>query len=433
MYGDFRSDHSNKNFHHNDTKHKRKGESLNEGKGAKVTKQNEDSTAPEQGKTLLEILELEMRARAIRALLKQSTPKELESDETKTDNKNSMKEIEGEVVDLTECKDDEFPVCVKKENSEQKDIDKKQSTFEQIIEKSKSEKKSLAKADDKSKRLQAELELRNKLFKKKIYRTRQQRMENEEEDKNNEAEAEVLKPGGEVNVDVVFKKEAIEPDEIVVEDPEEGEISTSEDEYPVVVKQEIIEPEIAEEPQELDMDYKSQIDENVERVTAIDNGTFVHNCNLENKQDLNSDDVIEVEQSEEPLTLNDDSQLTGQEHDEKSSDIQESKEMDKEEFENTVEETSWRDRWLKKDGVQKLVKSSKIYAKVKKRIAAKSQKAKEEVLVQSETVTDPKTVSPQIEVIEGSIKEYERLLGKVHEERKENEISENGNSNVLTS
>lgn len=85
--------------------------------------------------------------------------------------------------------------------------------------------------------------------------------------------------------------------------------------------------------------------------------------------------------------------------------------MDESDAFNISEETSWRERWLRKDGVQKLVKSSKIYAKVKKRIAEKSQRSKEETNGASETKTENNS-SFSVEVIEGSIKEYEKLVGK---------------------
>lgn len=401
-----------------------------------MAKSSVENAPPEHGKTLLEILELEMRARAIRALLKQSGSEkgtEQTNDEAKSDdaNKNGNKNVMSEVVDLTECEDEEFPVQVKKENPEEADIEKKVSTFEKKIEKSKTEKSSIVKEDEKTKRLQAELELRNKLFKKKIYRTRQQRMESEEEDKSNEIDG----AGGEeskaidVTAEVVVKKEPLEPDEIVVEDPEEGEISTSEDEFPVEIKQEVIEPDLPVEPEfEEPVNFEAKIDEDGERVTAIDNGTFVSNSNLENPIQAGSNNVIQLEKANEPICSNN-SEMNNQENEKNTSCVLATKETEKNEPENLIEETSWRDRWLQKDGVQKLVKSSKIYAKVKKRIAEKSQKAKEDIPTVQNFNPDLNSM-PKVEVIEGSIEEYERLLGRVPDQKKESELTENRNSKV---
>lgn len=255
---------------------KRKSDSMSDGKSSKIPKTDSENPAPEKGKTLLEILELEMRARAIRALLKKG------GDENATENANGSKtpdvnhtvekEITGEVVDLTECEDDEPPILPKKEKPDEAEIDKKVSSFEEKIVKSQ-EKNNQNQEDEKAKRLQAELELRNKLFKKKIYRTRQQRMENDDEDKSMMNQNEKMDL-----TNVVVKeepKEPEEPEDIVIEDPEEGEVSTSEDEYPVEIKQEPKEPE--PEPEPVDQEQFKPADQEGERIAAMDNGSFVRN------------------------------------------------------------------------------------------------------------------------------------------------------------
>lgn len=161
---------------------KRKSNVSDNEKSSKADQNNANPPAAEQGKTLLEILELEMRARAIRALLKQNESVQDGSVETKaSDSKeNGVKDVSDEVVDLTGCEDDDYTVVVKKEQPQDSALDDKVSTFEDKVVKSQTEKGNQDQEDGKSKRLQAELELRNKLFKKKTYRTKQQRMENEE-------------------------------------------------------------------------------------------------------------------------------------------------------------------------------------------------------------------------------------------------------------
>ncbi|KAL0272118.1 UNVERIFIED_CONTAM: hypothetical protein PYX00_005210 [Menopon gallinae] len=165
-------------------KTKKKSNTVEAEKNSKTDQNNANPPAAEQGKTLLEILELEMRARAIRALLKQNEGTQDGSAEPKaSDSKeNGVKDMSDEVVDLTGCEDDDYTVVVKKEQSEDVTVDEKVSTFEEKVEKSQTEKGNQEQEVEKAKRLQAELELRNKLFKKKTYRTKQQRMENEEDE-----------------------------------------------------------------------------------------------------------------------------------------------------------------------------------------------------------------------------------------------------------
>lgn len=387
-----------------------------------MSKVDLENGAPEQGKTLLEILELEMRARAIRALLKQSgNEKSIEETKAEENKKNDLKDNVDEVVDLTECEDEESQVSGKSKSHDKTGFDENISSVEEKFEKNKSSKSNSVEID-KSKKLQAELELRNKLFKKKIYRTRQQRMENEEEDKNTEIN--VLKRDHDsLSKSIIIKKEPVEPQEITVEDPEEGEISTSEDEYPVEIKQEIIEPNEPENHIGVE-NFEPKVISDGERVTAIDNGTFVRDSNLENPMQNNSDSV-----KKSPDTMK-----TKEEEFESEENVKEcelpchknptvvSEELtrteENESENNSVEEASWRDRWLQKDRVQKLVKSSKIYAKVKKRIAEKTHKAKEDPPPNSEAISILNTVS-NVEVIEGSIKEYERLSGKTQDDTKQ--------------
>ena len=416
----FRSDDSHEYNSNNTTNkyRKRKNESV-ESKTIKQAKTNEENGPVEQGKTLLEILELEMRARAIRALLKQSgSDKENEQGHETVnpdDLKNGVKETTDEIVDLTGCEDEDLATSSKKETFENNDLDEK-------LEQSKNNKKVVKTENDKSKRLQAELELRNKLFKRKIYRTRQQRMENEEEKINenfSDENSEIKKKEIECP-SVKIKEEPVEVTEILVEDPEEGEISTSEDEYPVEIKQEKLQPE-SFEILEQQNSFESKIDENSERVTAIDNGTFVNNCNLEYPPEIVQENV-EGDKSEEVLTTTSDvvSQNNNKETDSKNPDDCTPNKEENTESESVPEETSWRHRWLQKDGVQKLVKSSKIFAKVKKRIAEKSHKAKEETITTQE-INSCKN-NNKVEVIEGSIEEYEKLLGKTQEQKKDSSV-----------
>lgn len=412
---------------------KRKSDSMSDGKSSKVPKTEAENPAPEKGKTLLEILELEMRARAIRALLKkggeENATENANGSKTPDANHTGEKHLTGEVVDLTECEDDEPPIPSKKEKPDEAEIDKKVSSFEEKIVKS--QEKTNQNQDEKAKRLQAELELRNKLFKKKIYRTRQQRMENDDEDKS------VNQNENQEKIDlanVVVKEEPKEPEDIVIEDPEEGEVSTSEDEYPVEIKQEPEEPEPEPVPEpEPEESSFNAIDREGERIAAMDNGAFVMNENVDYPIEL----AMQNEGKE--VTVEDFKETVQTDIDESTQEPSESSNLDKPENDkveseqnddDSIGETSWRERWLRKDGVQKLVKSSKIYAKVKKRIAEKSQKEKlkEEAASLPEEVCSDSNSNSRLEVIEGSIEEYERLTGKVLEIRKDDDVGKEVNN-----
>lgn len=385
-----------------------------------------------------------MRARAIRALLKQGGHENANEAEAKASdaNQNGVKDAGGEIVDLTEGDDEELlPPIIKKEVVET-DIDKKVSKFEEKIEKSQSaEKTNQTQEDQKAKRLQAELELRNKLFKKKIYRTRQQRMENDEDDEKRHQHKNEEEKRGISLKNVLIKQEPTEPDELVIEDPEEGEVSTSEDEYPVEIKQEVVEPEVPE-PQEEQAEFQAELDDDAQRICAIDNGNFVNEQVEDTCEQMNADStslVLEASDAEANDDLEDKKmeeapakEAETEENSQAEAEIAKESEDITESSEPPVEESSWRDRWLQKDGVQKIVKSSKILAKVKKRMKKMDEeKRKEESAPVTDEVNSDSNSNPvvKMDVVEGSIEEYERLSSRLPEKPKQKDevVSETSN------
>lgn len=405
-------------------RNKRKSEAERDGKASKISKVEEDLPAPEQGKTLLEILELEMRARAIRALLKQGVDSEPRPAASREPNQSKNN---GDIVDLTA--DEDFPTVVKIEPPTEQE-----KSFEDKVVKSSTATKpteTSKQVDAKKQRLIAEQDLRNKLIKKKTYRTRQQRIENLDEDVQNEVvEVSTEVPGNPVEElpEVLVK---VEPAEIVIEDPEEGEVSSDEETSPppVVVK---VEKSKSPEPQtegEKPMDG--------ERITAMDDGEFVANENvewtneavemispadvthtvidLENEPEiLGNEGNQELEPEGSAVDLREDSEVSQQGNESNQSGTKPLTDLPIGE----EEETTWRGRWLKKDEVQKVVKSSKICGLVKKRL--KSKKAVAATLAEipaMEPERQETETPPPLALLEGSVREYEELLRKKTEEK----------------
>jgi len=157
------------------SKRKRKRRKSSESSNKSSPASLKEESKPAEGKNLLEILELEMRARAIRALLKQNSEKE----------KMTGENASGDQVDLTQEDEDNFPTVIKTEPPSQLEETFTNKVVQSVgIDKLQEE----AEANVKKQRLMAEQELRNRLVKKKAYRTRLQRLENHDMEPREEEE-----------------------------------------------------------------------------------------------------------------------------------------------------------------------------------------------------------------------------------------------------